>query len=324
MKSERLIALLFTLQARRSATAAELAAVLEVSERTILRDVSALQAAGVPLYSEPGRGGGIRLLDGWRTRLDGLTGPEAAALFVSGVPAALADLGLAAAATSAQAKLLATLPPVARDRAQELGERFHLDAPTWFHRDESAPHLADVAAAVFRQQRARIRYRRDGGAVDRTVDPLGLVLKAGVWYAVARVPGPGGDAVRTYRVARILAVEPTGEEFVRPPGFRLDEYWADAAEAFDRAILHDKIRIRVPQRTLRELPRVLGRTTVDGLDQASPPDADGWVTVTVEVESLHVAQHQLIALAPDVEVLEPAQLRAALAATGERLAARNA
>ncbi|NUT37695.1 MAG: WYL domain-containing protein [Hamadaea sp.] len=325
MKSERLIALLFTLQARRSATAAELAAILEVSERTILRDVSALQAAGVPLYSEPGRGGGIRLLDGWRTRLDGLTGPEAAALFVSGVPAALADLGLAAAATSAQAKLMATLPPQARDRARELGERFHLDAPGWFHRGEAPGHLADVAAAVFGRQRLRIRYRRGAGVVERVVDPLGLVLKAGVWYAVARVADsadhPG--VPRTYRVARIVDATATGEEFEPPPGFRLAEYWADAAAAFDRAILHEKVRIRVPERTLRDLPRVLGRTTVDGLEQASPPDAEGWVTVTVDVESLHVAGRQLMALAPDVEVLEPAAVRAALADAGRRLAARN-
>lgn len=329
MKSERLIALLFTLQARRSATAGQLAAILEVSERTILRDVAALQAAGVPLYSEPGRGGGIRLLDGWRTRLDGLTGPEAAALFVSGVPAALADLGLAGAATSAQAKLLATLPAGARDRAQELGERFHLAAPGWFHRDEPLPHLADVAAAVFDRRRLRISYERGRQTVQRTVDPLGLVLKAGVWYAVAAVAtdrGAGGDAdgdLRTYRVARIRSVDRTGERFERPAGFVLAEYWATAAAEFDRSILHATIRVRLPARVLPDLARHLGRNTVEELGQVGPPDADGWVEAELLVETLHIAQHQLIALAPDVEVLDPPQLRAALAETGRRLAARN-
>ncbi|NUO56988.1 MAG: YafY family transcriptional regulator [Hamadaea sp.] len=320
MKSERLIALLFTLQARRSATAGQLAAILEVSERTILRDVAALQAAGVPLYSEPGRGGGIRLLDGWRTRLDGLTGPEAAALFVSGVPAALADLGLAGAATTAQAKLLATLPDDARERARDLGERFHLDAPGWFHRDEPLPHLADVATAVFDRQRLRISYERGRQLVHRTVDPLGLVLKAGVWYAVAAV---GTGDLRTYRVARIRSVDRVGEQFERPAGFVLAEYWAQSAAEFDRSILHATIRIRVPARVLPDLARHLGRNSVEELGQVGPPDADGWVEAEVLVETLHIAQHQLIALAPDVEVLDPPELRAALAETGRRLAARN-
>src|SRR5215217_5062920 len=241
VKSERLIALRFTLQARRSATAADLAAVLEVSERTILRDVGALQAAGVPLWSEPGRGGGIRLLDGWRTRLDGLTAREAAALFVSGVPTALADLGLAGALVTAQSKLMATLPAAARQRARELGERFHLDAPGWFHREERLAHLETVASAVWSQQRLRIDYRSGDRTVRRELDPLGLVLKAGVWYAVAAVDG----TVRSYRVSRIAGATPTGASFDRPNGFHLAEFWAQASAEFDRSILRDRIRIRV-------------------------------------------------------------------------------
>ncbi|NUR72982.1 MAG: YafY family transcriptional regulator [Hamadaea sp.] len=319
MKSERLIALLFTLQARRSATAGQLAAILEVSERTILRDVAALQASGVPLYSEPGRGGGIRLLDGWRTRLDGLTGPEAAALFVAGVPAALADLGLAGAASTAQAKLLATLPADARERAQELGERFHLDAPGWFHRDEDLPCLADVAAAVWDRQRLIIRYERGSRVVERIADPLGLVLKAGIWYAVARTDG----AYRTYRVSRIRSADRVGEQFDRPEGFVLAEYWAQSAAEFDRSILHATVRVRVPGRVLPDLARHLGRTSVEGLGAIGPPGSDGWVEVELLVETVHIAHHQLIALAPDVEVLDPPELRAALAETGRKLAARN-
>jgi predicted DNA-binding transcriptional regulator YafY len=319
VKSDRLIALLFTLQARRSATAAQLAVILEVSERTILRDVAALQAAGVPLYSEPGRGGGIRLLDGWRTRLDGLTGPEAAALFVAGVPAALADLGLAAAATSAQAKLLATLPDEARERARELGERFHLDAPGWFQRDEQPQHLAEVAASVWNRHQLRVGYQRGQQVVERILEPLGLVLKAGIWYAVARVDG----VYRTYRLARIRSADRTGQRFERPAEFVLAEYWARAAAEFDRAILHDRIRVRLPQRILPDLARHLGRTTVEELGSTGPPSSDGWVELDLLVESLHVAEHQLVALAPDVEVLDPPQLQAALADMGRRLAARN-
>jgi predicted DNA-binding transcriptional regulator YafY len=321
VKSERLIALLFTLQARRSATAAELAHVLEVSERTILRDVAALQAAGVPLWSEPGRGGGIRLLDGWRTRLDGLTAREAAALFVSGVPTALADLGLAGALVTAQSKLLATLPDAARQRARELGERFHLDAPGWFHREESLPHLEAVASAVWSQRRLRVGYRSGERTVQRSLDPLGLVLKAGVWYAVAQVDG----TVRSYRVSRIVSAEPTAQTFERPDGFDLAAFWADASIAFDRSILRDRIRIRVPVGVVRTLAGHMDRTAVnEAYAHAAPPAADGWVELDLAVESLHVAEHQLLVLGAQVEVLDPPSLRAALAATGAAMAARNA
>jgi predicted DNA-binding transcriptional regulator YafY len=321
VKSERLIALLFTLQARRSATAAELAKVLEVSERTILRDVAALQAAGVPLWSEPGRGGGIRLLEGWRTRLDGLTAREAAALFVSGVPTALADLGLAGALVTAQSKLLATLPDAARQRARELGERFHLDAPGWFHREESLTHLEAVVSAVWSRQRLRVGYRSGERTVERSLDPLGLVLKAGVWYAVAAV----GGAVRSYRVSRIVSAEATGETFERPDDFDLASFWADASAAFDRSILRDRVRIRVPADVRRALAGHMDRTAVDeAYATAGPPDADGWVELDLAVESIHVAEHQLMVLGSQVEVLDPPQLRAALAATGEAMARRNA
>ena len=196
--------LLFTLQRRRGATAAELARELEVSERTIYRDVAALTDAGVPLFAEPGRGGGIRLVDGWRTRLDGLTGPEAAALFTGGAPQAIAELGMGAAFAGAQAKLLATLPAGLREHARTVAERFHLDAPGWFHTPRKAPHLETVAAAVWEQQRLAIRYRRGSAAggeappdAERTLQPLGLVLKGGTWYARPRRsrhrrrPGPG-------------------------------------------------------------------------------------------------------------------------------------
>jgi predicted DNA-binding transcriptional regulator YafY len=346
VKSERLIALLFTLQARRSATAAELAAVLEVSERTILRDVAALQTAGVPLWSEPGRGGGIRLLDGWRTRLDGLTAPEAAALFVSGVPTALADLGLAGALTSAQSKLFATLPETARQRAQDIGERFHLDAPGWFHREEKLPCLATVASAVWQQERLtvgyRLGFRRGEHLVRRVLDPLGLVLKAGVWYLVARVDVARVDVarvdvarvdvarvddtagLRSYRVSRIASAEPAGEAFDRPAGFNLAEYWAQATIDFDRSILRDRIRVRVPPHALRTLAGHTDRAALDeAVARAGPPDAEGWLDLDLAVESIQVALHQLLPLGDRVEVLDPPQLRAALAEIGEKVAARN-
>jgi predicted DNA-binding transcriptional regulator YafY len=158
------MALLFVLQRRRSATAAQLAAELEVSERTIYRDVAALVEIGVPLWTEPGHGGGIRLVDGWRTRLDGLTAQEAAAMLAMGAPALLAELGLGSALAAAQSKVLATLPAELGAHARRISERVHLDAPGWFQSPAEAPHLATLAAAVWEQRRIRIGYERGYGA----------------------------------------------------------------------------------------------------------------------------------------------------------------
>ncbi|MEV0459338.1 helix-turn-helix transcriptional regulator [Catellatospora methionotrophica] len=323
MKASRLVSLLLTLQQRRSARAAELALLFEVSVRTVYRDVAALQAAGVPLWTEPGRGGGIRLLDGWRTRLDGLTGAEAAALFAGAAPEALAELGLGSVLLAAQAKVLATLPAPLRDRARTIAQRFHLDAPGWFHRGEELPHLMSIAEAVWEQRRVTVRYRRADSSVRRTLEPYGLVLKAGVWYLVAHVPD--ADAVRTYRLARITAVEPDGETFDRPPDFHLAQWWAAAASSFDRTLIRDRVRLRVSPDGLRRLPLLTHAGIRDeAILHTGPPDGQGWCEVELAVESPRVALSQLLPLGADVEVIAPAELRAALAALGAAIAARNA
>src|SRR5688500_14950792 len=230
MRAERLVALLFTLQSRRSATIAELAAALEVSERTMHRDIAALQATGVPVWTETGRNGGVRLMDGWRTRLDGLTSREAVAIFAMGVPRALAELGLGTAVSAAHAKVSATLPAPLRDQAQHVAQRFHLDAPGWFKREDETEHLADVARAVWEQHQLRITYGER--KVERVPDPLGLVLKAGVWYLVARIDG----TTRTYRVSRIAAVEELDERFDRPTDFDLATWWQQSSTQFERSL----------------------------------------------------------------------------------------
>ncbi|GIG02600.1 helix-turn-helix transcriptional regulator [Catellatospora citrea] len=323
MKASRLVSLLLTLQQRRSARAAELAQLFEVSVRTVYRDVAALQAAGVPLWTEPGRAGGIRLLDGWRTRLDGLTGAEAAALFAGAAPAALAELGLGSVLLAAQAKVLATLPEPLRDRARTIAQRFHLDAPGWFHRGEELPHLMSIAEAVWEQRRVTVRYRRADGSVRRVLEPYGLVLKAGVWYLVARVPD--ADAVRTYRLVRITAVEPGGDRFERPADFALAQWWTASAAAFDRTLIRDRVRLRVSPHGLRRLPIVTDAAARDeAILHTGPPDERGWCEVELAVESPRVALTQLLPLGADVEILAPEQLRAEFAAVGAAIAARNA
>lgn len=320
MRASRLVTLLFTLQRLRSATAAELARELEVSERTIYRDVAALAEAGVPLFTESGPGGGIRLVEGWRTRLDGLTAHEAAALFAVGAPQVLADLGMSAALSGAQAKLLATLPEGLREHARAVGERFHLDAPAWFHAPQDVAELAAVAEAVWAQQRLRITYHRRDGEVVREIDPLGLIVKAGTWYLAAR----NRERVLTYRVDRIRDAEPTGADFERPAGFDLAKWWAESSAGFESTMLRVTVALRLGPRGRRWLPHVTDReAALRAVAAAGPPDADGWCAVGLDVEGLDVAAGQLVGLAGEVEVLDPPELRAALAAAGAALAAHN-
>lgn len=321
MRASRLLAILLRLQQAGPATSEQLAGELEVSVRTIYRDVAALQAAGVPVWTETGPGGGVRLLEGWRSRLDGLTADEAGALFLGGAPGAVAELGLGTVLAAAQAKVLATLPPELRGRAARVRQRFLLDAPGWFHHGEDLPHLAVVADAVWGERRVDLRYRRGSGEVSRRVDPLGLVLKGGTWYLVAR----HRRTPLTYRVGRIVDAVVLDERFERPHGFDLASHWAESSAAFDRSILRERVRLRLSPGAARDLAWFVDATAAaEALDSAQPPDADGWVEVELAVEEEAVAAGQLLALGDGVEVLAPLSLRASIAATGRRMTAINA
>jgi predicted DNA-binding transcriptional regulator YafY len=322
VRASRLVTLLFVLQRRRAATAAELAAELEVSERTIYRDVAALTDAGVPLWTEPGPAGGIRLVDGWRTRLDGLTAPEAAALLGVAAPQVLADLGMGAALAGAQAKLLATMPEGMRAQAALVAERVHVDAPGWFHTPRSVTALSTVAEAVWAQSTLAVRYRRGNDAVDRTLEPLGLVLKAGVWYLVATVVDDP-PAIRTYRLDKVASAAPTGDTFVRPDGFDLAAHWAASARRFEGSLLRSTARLRLSPRGLRMLPMVTDTEAAHRAIAAGVTGDDGWSTVTLEHEGERVISGQLLGLGPEVEVLEPDSVRATLAELARRTAELN-
>jgi predicted DNA-binding transcriptional regulator YafY len=321
MRASRLLAILLRLQQAGPATSEQLAAELEVSVRTIYRDVAALQAAGVPVWTETGPGGGVRLLDGWRSRLDGLTADEAGALFLGGAPGAVAELGLGTVLAAAQAKVLATLPPELRGRAARVRQRFLLDAPGWFHHGEELPHLATVADAVWTERRIDRRYRRGQAVAARRVDPLGLVLKGGTWYLVARHRG----TPLTYRVSRIADAVALDERFDRPDGFDLPSYWAESSAAFDRSILRERVRLRLSPSAARELRWFVDATAAaEALAAAGPRGDDGWIEVDLAVEEEAVAAGQLLALGDGVEVLAPMTLRASIAETGRRMAALNA
>ncbi|MFJ9098932.1 helix-turn-helix transcriptional regulator [Streptomyces sp. NPDC102405] len=306
MKAGRLVSILLLLQTRGRMTAAQLAEELEVSVRTVYRDVEALSAAGVPLYGDAGHAGGYRLLDGYRTRLTGLTPEEAEALFLAGAPGPAAELGLGPVLAAAQLKVRAALPEELRAHADRISGRFHLDTPGWYAEAEQAPFLAAVAEAVWSGRVLRVLYRRwaEPTDVERRLEPYGLVLKAGRWYVVAG-PGP-----RTFRVDQILELASSDEEFSRPQGFDLAAWWAAYQRDFHDRLYRGEALVRLAPGV--RLPRAVDVRT----------DPGGWTLARVPVESVEHAHGQFLRLGTDIEVLEPSELRERMARTIAELAER--
>jgi predicted DNA-binding transcriptional regulator YafY len=317
MRASRLLSILTTLQARGRVTAAALAEDCAVSLRTIYRDVDALSAAGIPIYAERGAGGGYRLLDGYRTRLNGLSPAEAEALFLAGLTRQIGELGLDAVAESARRKLLAALPEAMRDGVGRIGARFHLDAPPWFVEDESLGHLPVIADAVWRERALCIRYRSWKAEVERRVEPLGLVLKGGAWYMVARA-GEGTDP-RTYRIARVLALEALDEGFARPADFDLAACWSANLRRLEATLHPDRATLRMSPDAVCMMHALLSPYVRAGAT-VGDPGPDGWHEVTLPVGSCGEAAADLLRFGADVEVLSPPALRARMAATARGLA----
>ena len=291
MRATRLVSLLLLLQTRGRLTAAELGERLEVSVRTIHRDIESLAAAGVPVEAVRGPAGGYRLSGGYRTRLTGLTVDEAEALFAAGMPGPAAELGLGGELAAARLKVLAALPRELQERATRAQRLFHLDTRGWFRAEDRVPHLPALAAALWRGCRVRIRYREGRHVVQRTLDPLGLVVKGGAWYLVAH----RSAGMRVYRVSRIVSVRALDEELRRPRSFDLAAYW---------------------DRWSRDFEERRAAVEVVVLDRRG--------RATVAFEDLDVAYAELLRRGGDVEVLEPPELRERIAATARELAATYA
>ncbi|MER5945556.1 WYL domain-containing protein [Streptomyces sp. NPDC001904] len=314
MKAGRLLSILLLLQTRGLMTAGQLAAELEVSVRTVYRDIEALHAAGVPLYGDAGHAGGYRLLDGYRTRLTGLTTDEAEALFLSGAPGPAADLGLGPVLAAAQLKVRAALPAELRSHADRISARFLLDAPGWYAEEEATEHLPTVASAVWDRRVLRVVYRRwrEPTDVERTLEPYGLVLKAGRWYVVASA---GSGPPRTYRVDQILEVQVTDEEFMAPEGFDLAAYWRTYQDDFHH-------RLHSGDAVVRLAPGAADRLTGPAARAARATgrtESDGWTRAVLPIESIGHAHDDFLRLGSAIEVLEPVQLRRRLTATAKAL-----
>lgn len=306
MRADRLLTMLLLLQTRGRMTAAQLAERLEVSERTIYRDLDALSAAGVPVYADRGPGGGCALRRGYRTDLTGFNRGDVTSLFAGTSGRQLGELGLGAGFQSALAKLEATLPGDRRGEAEHVRARFHVDAAPWFAPRESTRHLPALRDALLADRAVRVTSRRDDGrGSTRLVLPLGLVVKGGIWYLVALA----GNETRVYRVSRLQRVAAAKEALQRPRAFDLAAFWARWSRDFIAGIPEYGVKMRVRREGLAILPQVFGERMREAIAAAGKPTARGLI-VDFTFDSLDAACGGMLSLATLVEVLEPQELRA--------------
>ena len=306
MRADRLLSLLMLLQTRGRMTARELAKQLEVSERTIYRDIDALSAAGVPVYSEAGPEGGYALVDRYRTTLTGLTEGEVRALFMLSIPAPLADLGVSQKLRTALLKLTAALPEVHRHAEERVRQRFHLDSTWWRNREELVPHLLTIHQAIWQDYRLHITYHPPFAIeIERLVDPYGLVAKAGVWYLVFARNG----AIRVHRVSNLLNVRISDKSFERPAGFNLAVFWEEWSSEHETLLFNYSTTVRVSPNLIPELPRHFGSQIHTKIEQAGPPDADGWIRLELCFESFDAARERILSFGRAAEVLRPQALQ---------------
>jgi predicted DNA-binding transcriptional regulator YafY len=315
VRADRLLSLALLLQARGAATARALAAELGVSVRTVYRDLAALSAAGVPVVTEAGPGGGCRLMDGYRFPLRGLRPDEAEALLILGVPAVLRELGLAGALTAAHRQIRVTAGLTA-------GALVHLDMPRWFGGQEEVPCLRDLARALRLGRKLAIGYPPPDRE-PRVVGPLGLVNKAGTWYLVAHSgAGAGSGDVRVFRAGRVSAARVLAEPVERPAGFELAAFWARWSAEFEASRPRLEVRVAASPGALAAFPEVFGPAAGPALEAAGPPSPDGWRVVSLSFEHERAAVHRLAGFGDQVEILDPPAVRAALLATAREILGR--
>lgn len=317
MRADRLLSILLLLQEHGRLSARRLAERLEVSERTVHRDMEALAMAGVPVWAQPGRHGGWELAEGYRTDLTGLSEGELRSLVLAGASSQLRHLGIGDDLDRALTKVLAALPDARRAAARTAGSYLHVDPAGWRRADDAVPWLPTLDEALRTGRLIQLRYERasDGSVIERIADPLGLVVKGSTWYLVAAID----DATRTYRVSRLRAVGILDRPSARPPDLDLGAIWQASQEAFRQAL---------PEATwtMRVAPAAIARVRLGwrfaSVVEESPPDPDGWVTVRCRSDGLPVAIESTLGLGPDAVPLEPPELveavRERARATAER------
>jgi predicted DNA-binding transcriptional regulator YafY len=304
MRADRLFSIVLLLQVNHQLTARELAERLEVSQRTILRDMEALSSAGIPVIAERGIGGGWSLLGEYRTNLTGLNEAEIQSIFLSRPTKLLSDLHLEKAAERALLKLLAALPTVYRARAEYARQRIYIDQSGWQRTEEPVPLLHELQEAIWQERKLRFTYLRGPGcaSVERVADPLGLVAKGSAWYLVAAIDGQ----VRSYRVSRIERASLGDAPCFRPPDFDLASFWEKSAVQFRAQLPAYRTLVRVREEIVPRLSLAGRFARIEKVDQR---DEDGWVQVALRFDVEEMACEYALSFGPRLEVLEPASLR---------------
>ena len=320
MRADRLISMLMILQTRSKVTARELAAELEVSERTVYRDVTALSISGVPVYAERGPGGGIRLVETYRSNLTGLTREEVRALYMIGIPQPLAQLGFGSELRGAMLKLAASLPSSLKSDEALARQRIYLDPEPW-GRDRKPvlmPYLQTIQQAVWQGRILHVRYELFAGpqidSLDVVLYPYGLVAKGGEWYLVARQQ----DHIAVLPVDRVIAAQIQGESFSTPSDFNLESFWKQwcrGQSGYQHAFV---VRMRIHPELTTNLPTQI-RQAMRAMDAEN--DEQGRVTYEIRFGSLEEARARLLRLGGAVEVVEPIALRYSLKDYAEQIIA---
>ncbi len=305
MRADRLLSLMMLLQNRKQMTADKLADELEVSKRTIYRDIDALSVAGVPVYANGGPGGGYALLDNYRTSLTGLNKNEIRALFMLTIPSPISDLGVSQQLKAAILKLTSSIAEDYNEHANYLSQRLHLDATNWFKTKESAPHLKTVQEAVWKDSQLILSYRRRNGRVSEcTISPYGLVAKASIWYLVAATE----QGTRVYRVSRIEAAQITQTHFTRPQDFDLEEFWIGWVTDYKASLPKYPVTLCIGPDLAPALPYFLGND-VRALVEQAQPDSKGWRIIDYTFERIEEAQTYVLGMGASVDVIAPEELR---------------
>ncbi len=316
MRADRLLSLLMLLQTRGQMSAKELADELEVSERTIYRDITALSASGVPVYASRGPGGGVRLIEEYRTTLTGLTPEETRALFTMSIPAPLVQLGMDEKFKAALLKLSASLPQTRREEESLTRQRILLDSSWWFQSEQDVPCLQAIRQALFQDRRLHMKVRWEffNTEFEQDAEPYGLVAKANIWYLVY---GRGGTP-HVRRVSEIIVAEIMPDVFARPPEFQLETFWKNWCKEYESQPPFCA-RVRLAPEALSLLAEYVGDRARRQVAQSHTPDADGWVTLDLPFESFVAARSRLLGLGRAVEVIEPEALRKSLIDFAEQI-----
>jgi len=305
MRADRLLSIVLLLQSLQQMTSRDLAARLEVSERTIHRDMEALSGAGIPVTAARGSGGGWSLLGEYQTSLTGLTEPEIQSLFVTKPAKLLADLHLEKAADGALLKLLASVPSTFREGAERARQRIYVDVTGWSKREEAVPFLPVLQEALWLERKLIIAYERGENreTIDRLISPFGLVAKGSVWYLVGSVEGH----VRTYRVSRISQAEMLDEAAPIPSSFNLAEYWEQSSSSFKSSVPNYLATFWVSPEIVLRLVFAGRFARVSELDET---DSRGWQKFQIGFDVEEMACEYALSFGPYLEVIEPSTLRA--------------